>query len=111
MGISVDNLQINDAVVYDAEVAATSAINWNTGNRQKFTTSGDVAFTFTNPAGPTNCQLKLSYGGAHTPTFPTIKWAGGTEPTWTKTSGKTDIVTLYFDGTAWWGSAVLNFTT
>ena len=49
--------------------------------------------------------------GSRTVTFPTTnwKWSGGTVPTITTTAGKTDIVTLIFDGTTYYAAISQNF--
>jgi hypothetical protein len=56
--------------------------------------------------------LKVIQGGtgSYTLTFPaTVKWSGGTPPTLTTTVGKTDIITLFHDGTNFFGTYSLNY--
>jgi hypothetical protein len=53
--------------------------------------------------------LEIIQGGTYTVTFPAWKWSGGTPPTITATSGKIDIITIVYDGTTYFASAVQNF--
>lgn len=88
--------------------STADTIDWTAGNKQKSTVTDDCTYTFTAPSGPANLILKLVNGGAHTITWPTILWAGGSEPGWT--SSGTDIVAFYFDGTNYYGQASLGFS-
>ena len=76
----------------------------------------NVAFTFTDPLGPCNLVLKMTHAAnttTYTPTWAggstTVKWPGGTAPTFTQTSGSIDIVSFYFDGSVYYGQAGLAF--
>jgi hypothetical protein len=56
--------------------------------------------------------LKITQGGtgSYTVTWPgTVIWSGGTAPTLTTTVGKTDIITLFHDGTSFYGTYSLNY--
>lgn len=56
--------------------------------------------------------FKLTQGGtgSYTITWPaSVIWSGGTAPTLTATVGKTDIVTLFHDGTSFYGTYSLNY--
>jgi hypothetical protein len=56
--------------------------------------------------------LKVIQGGSgsYTLTYPaTVKWSGGSAPTLTTTVGKTDIITLFHDGTNFFGTYSLNY--
>jgi hypothetical protein len=85
-------------------------IDWTAGQKQKITMTGSATFTFTPPTGPCNLLLKLTQGGSgsYTVTWPTMKWAGGA-PTLSTTVGAVDIVSIYYDGSAYWGAASLGF--
>lgn len=53
--------------------------------------------------------FKQDATGSRTLTWTTtILWSGGTVPTWTTTANKTDVISLFFDGTAWYGQSSLN---
>ena len=84
------------------------------GNSQKITlTNGDTcALTFTQPAGGTvHLQLKIvqSSSGSFNGTISGGKWPGGTVPTITATSGATDFISCYLDGTNTYCQSGQNF--
>lgn len=84
------------------------AINFaSNGPLQKVTRTGNCTFTLTAPSTPGTVILRMVHEAsatAYTVTFsPTVKFPDGTAPTWTNTSGAVDILTLYWDGTTWWG--------
>lgn len=91
--------------------AATVAIDWNNSNMQSVTLGGNRTFTFANPkSGSTYVLLiKQDATGTRTVTWPTVLWAGGVAPTLTVVANKTDIITIFYDGTSYYGSATLNY--
>lgn len=100
---------------YDNGNSGTSkTIDWNNGQKQKITTTGSCVLTFTAPAGPCNLLLRIVHEAsatAYTYTWPaSVKFPGNTDPATTNTSGAVDIVSLYFDGTSYFGVASLNFS-
>lgn len=109
---TASGLQINTEIYFDAEVSngTATAINWTNGNKQLIapTAATSPTYTFTAPSGPTNLTLRTTNLGAVTAvTWPaTVKWPGGTEPTWT--SSGTDIISFYYDGTNYHGSASID---
>jgi len=109
--LTVDDIDDVTTVTFIAEVAnttTTQTIDWTAGQKQKTTITAATAMTFTAPAGPCNLTLKVINGGLGTITWPaTVKWPGGTEPSWT--SSGTDICSFYFDGTDYFGMAGLAF--
>lgn len=109
---TTDDIQVTGEAYFDAEVdngnsGATKTIDFTSGNKQKVTLSEDCTFTFIPPSGPANVILKAVNFGAFTPTLPSINWPGGTVPTWTASG--TDIIALYWDGSAWFAQASLAF--
>ena len=100
------------AAEYDAGNTGTSkTIDWVNGQNQKLALTGNVTLTFSNPVAGMTAKLKIIGPGsapAYAITWPTIKWVGGSAPTLSGV-GKTDIVTLYFDGTSYWGTIGNNF--
>lgn len=92
----------------------TTTIDWKLGNKFKFTFGAfNETFTFTAPTKPCNLVLMMVQDGtgSRTATFPaTVKWAGGTAPTLSTTSGDIDIISFYFDGTSYYGVASLDFS-
>lgn len=98
---------------YDNGSSGTSkAIDWTQGNKQKITLTGDCTFTFTAPEGACNLVLKIIQDstGEREITWPdTTRWPDGIEPTLSIDGNSVDIVTLYFDGTNYFGQAAYDF--
>lgn len=81
-----------------------SAAAWNRYHRL----TGNTTYTLSNPVTRASYTLILEQDvtGSRTITFATtIKWQGGTTPTWSTTAGKKDVVNLIYDGTDWLGVA------
>jgi len=111
--IEVEGHSYADGEVDDGNSSTADTINWTTGNFHKSTMTGNCTYTFTAPSGATTLILKLVQGGSgsYTATFPaTVKWAGGTAPTLSTAVGAIDIITFYWDGTNYFGTAVLNLS-
>jgi len=91
--------------------SGTIALDWNNSNVQSVTLGGNRTFTFANPltGGRYLIVLKQDGTGSRTVTWPTIKWRGGTAPTLTTTANKTDLITIVYDGTDYFGDSSLNF--
>lgn len=92
---------------------ASLTIDWNNGASQHVTMTGNCTFTFSNPAQPGWYALRLAQDatGSRTATWPaTVKWSGATAPTLTTTASRVDLLTFYWDGAAYLGASVLNFT-
>lgn len=91
--------------------AATIAVDWNNGNVQSVTLGGNRTVTFANPisGGRYVLVFKQDATGSRTITWPTIKWQGGAAPTLTTTGNKTDLITVIYDGTDYFGAASLNY--
>jgi len=93
---------------------ASFTVDFSTDQKQKATlTANTITLTLdTTDVGIGNYLLKVVNGGLATLTWASesgsINWAGGTAPA--LTSSGTDIVSVYFDGTDWWGMASLNFS-
>jgi len=88
-------------------------LDFVSGNCQALTLTGNCTLTFLNtkPAGRYLLELKQDGTGSRTVTFPSeVKWSGGVAPTLTTTASKTDIITLYFNGTSYVGAYTLNYT-
>jgi hypothetical protein len=90
--------------------ATTTTLDFSTGNILKVSLGANITtLTVTNATAGTYL-LEIIQGGTYTVAFPAAwKWSGGTAPTITATSGKTDIITLVYDGTTYFASAVQNF--
>lgn len=115
--IDLDNNDIDDAktIVFNGEVSngdssTSKTIDWTSGNKQYINFTADCTLTFTAPAGPTNLILRMNRDGDRNPTWPaTVKWSGGTEPTWSTGSGAIDVASFYYDGTNYYGMAGIGF--
>jgi hypothetical protein len=92
---------------------STTAIDLSLGNFIKFTLTANttVSITGTPSIGTYILEIVQASAGGYSVTFPTLnwKWSGGTVPTITTTANKTDIITIVYDGTTYFASAVQNF--
>ena len=86
---------------------ATHTFDLTTGNHFSGTVDQNVTFTFSNPFASgtlSGFTLKMTNGGAFTIAWPaSVRWAGGTEPSWTASG--VDWVSFMTDdgGTNWDG--------
>jgi hypothetical protein len=91
---------------------ATVTFDFDDGNVQEVTLAGNRTFAFTNakPGGRYMVKITQDATGSRTVTWPgNIKWSGGSAPTLTTTAGKTDIVSLMYDGTDFYATCSKNF--
>lgn len=90
---------------------SSTTINWSNGQNQRLTLTANCSLSFSNPVAGMTAKLKLIQDstGSRTVTWPTIRWAGGTPPTLSTAANKVDIVTLYYDGSEYFGVAVIGF--
>lgn len=101
--MSGDTLTVTSTAINETQTdtAANSSSTFTlveaTSNYHKvtFTSNCTLAFTFTSGAVQAMI-LQLVNAGAYTVTFPTMQWAGGTEPTFT--SSGTDIISVWHNG-------------
>ena len=89
----------------------TVNIAFATGNIVNMTLTASTVLTFsTHVVGTYIIKLIQGGSGSYTITWPgTVIWSGGTAPTLTTTVGKTDIITLFHDGTSFYGTYSLNY--
>jgi len=85
-------------------VSGAKTIDVADGNVVTATITGATTFTFSTTHTATAFTLVLTNAGTNI-SWPTIKWEGGTEPTWT-TTGE-DIVVLTKVNTTWYGGALI----
>ena len=111
-------LEINNTAAFSSEYdngnsGTSKTIDWNNGNKQKITLTGNCTLTFTAPAGGVgNYQLLVIQDGtgSRTLTWPgTVKWAGGVASTLTLTAAGVDIISFYYNGTNYYACAALGF--
>lgn len=90
----------------------SKTIDWNNGNIQFLTLTGNCTLTFSNPIAGTRYVLMVKQGsGPYTLTWPTIKWENGTTPTLTVTNNKIDVFVFVYSGVngSYLGSYAYNF--
>jgi len=91
---------------------AATTINFASGDIVTLTLNASTTLTLSNPITGLFYFIKAVQDatGSRTITWPaTVKWSGGTAPTLTTTASKTDIITLWWDGTNYFGTSTLNF--
>mgnify|MGYP000894219966 CR=1 FL=1 len=87
---------------YDNGNSGTSkTINWANGDRQSITWTGDCTITFSNAAAGQTLTLRAVQDatGSRTPTWPTLKWPGGSAGTPGSAANDINLYIFYFDGT------------
>lgn len=96
---------------FSAGSGAPGTINWNNGQNQTRTLTSSGSLTLSNPVNGATYKLRIVQGGSgsYTITWPTIKWAGGVAPTLSTAVGAEDIITLYYNGTSYYGQAATGF--
>jgi len=92
-------------------IGGTVNIPFASGNIVELTLIASTILTFTgHVVGTYIFEIIQGGGGSYTITWPaSVKWSGGTAPTLSTTVGKTDIVTLFHDGTYFYGTYSLNY--
>lgn len=98
---------------YDNGNSSTAlTINLLKSNTHLVTLTGNCTFTLSNPQAGYTYVLRLVQDGtgSHTVTWPAnVKWEGGTAPTLSTAANSIDLITLYYDGTDFYGISNLNF--
>jgi len=107
------NGQIYSPVNPKGNSSTAVTFNWNDGNIQSVTMTGNATFTFENPQSGASYQIIITQDGTggRTITWPTIHWVGKTVPSLTGTLNSKDIVTLTYDGTNYNGVISKNHGT
>ena len=97
----------NETAVTVTSSSNATAISCAAGNSFIHTLTENTTFSFTNaPSSGASFAFTLKLiqdSTARTVTWPTLKWAAGTAPTITTTSGGIDVFVFYHDGTGWFG--------
>ncbi len=96
---------VSEIIAPSQSSSADPVIHFPLGNICKLTLDNSPALTFSGAtAGQTLTLFLLQSGGNRTVTWPAgVKWPGGTAPKLTTTDGKTDIITVFYDGSSYWG--------
>ena len=94
-----------------AASGGTVNVSFASGNIIDMTLTASTTLTLSaHVVGTYIFELTQGGSGSYTITWPaSVKWSGGTAPTLTTTVGKTDIVTLFHDGTNFYGTYSLNY--
>jgi hypothetical protein len=108
------NNLIGEVLEYSYSSSGTSlTINWNNGNKQAVTLTGNCTFTFTAPTvmvASLNLRLIQDSTGSRTVTWPAgVLWPGKVPAVLTTTAGGIDIISCYYNGTNYYCSPALNF--
>ena len=88
-------------------------IDWTLGNKSLVTMTGNATLTFTAPAGETNLLLRIVQDatGSRTITWPAaVLWPAGAAPVLSTAANSIDIVTLYYDGTSYYGGYATDYS-
>lgn len=91
--------QMLSAEFNNGNTSTAQTVNWNSGNEQRSTLTGNVTFTFTNPkAGARYLLILVQDGtGGRTATWPAnVKWPSGLAPTLTAGAGAVDLCTFAY---------------
>jgi hypothetical protein len=99
--------QASFGIVANGTVSGTKTIDWTSGLFQSVTLGANTTFTFVAPTGCSSLTLWMTQSGTGSmvPTFPTTSWAGSATPTWSQSGGRTDVVSLIYDTSKYWGAA------
>jgi len=95
---------------------ATVSVDWNNGNVQTIQlASGTQSITFANPLSSGRYILKLKQptsGAAGTiSSWPaSVYWPSDVVPTLTSTNSKVDVIGIFYDGSYYDASCILNYT-
>lgn len=91
---------------------AATTIDFVNGDIVTLTLNASTTLTLSNPITGLFYFIKAKQDstGSRIITWPgTVLWSGGTAPTLTTTANKTDLITLWWDGTNYFGTSTLNF--
>jgi hypothetical protein len=89
-------------------VGTTQDVDWNDGNRQTLdlgSASGDVDISLSNGLAGASYMLKIIQSSIfRSVTWPAnVKWPSATPPTLSTAEDSVDIISLYYDGTDYYG--------
>ncbi|RLD08598.1 MAG: hypothetical protein DRI65_01810 [Chloroflexota bacterium] len=102
VGVTIQNYgEVLNAI---AGTSGAQDIDLSFGNVVTLTVTGAMTLTFTTIHDNTSFTLLVTDAGANI-TWPTIKWEGGVEPTWS--SAGDDLVTFTKIGSVWIGGALI----
>lgn len=99
---------------YAAGTGAPGTINWANGQNQTRTFTSSGALTLSNPINGATYKLRIVQGGVGSFEISsyvgaTILWAGGSAPILSSAAGSIDIISLYYNGTNYYGQIGVGF--
>ncbi len=110
--LKVDRLVYYDEIYDNGNSGTSKEIDWNNGNRQRVTMTGNCTFTFVDPPGPCNLMLIAQQDGTggRTAAWPaSVKWVGALTPTLSTGVSDLDVIGLFFDGTNYYSTISKDF--
>lgn len=82
----------------------TTTIDWSLGSIATLTLTGSPTLAASNAVAGQTLTIIISTGsGSYTVSWSSVSWPSGTAPTITTTASKKDIVSLYYDGSTYYG--------
>jgi hypothetical protein len=91
------------------ESAGASTITWTSGNLFTLTLNANLTISFSGAISGQTIIVRLTNTSSnYTVTWPSMKWPNGSAPTQT-IGAHTDVYTIFYDGTNYYGNAVQNF--
>ena len=92
-------------VPQQALTSSSNAVAWDVQakpNAYHLTTENTTFSAPTNPVEGAFICVEIQYGGTHTIAFNTVfEFAASTAPTFTSTSGKTDVLVFRYNSAVW----------
>lgn len=86
-------------------VNGSLAIDWNAGNNQALTLTGNISFTFSNPQPGSWYTLEIKQDGTGSRTVTdwsaAVIWPESAPPVLTAVGGRTDLFAFYWNGTGY----------
>ena len=90
--------------------ASSTTIDLSLSNMFKVSLGASISSLNLSNAKIGTYVIQFIQGGTYSVSFPTTwKWSGGLVPIITTTSGKIDLITIVYDGSTYFASAVQNF--
>lgn len=86
---------------------SSKTVDFSTYTAQKLTLSANCTITLSGGASGGTYLLKLVQDGTggRTASWSTVKWPSGTAPTISSAASAVDLISLYYDGSNWYGAA------
>jgi hypothetical protein len=106
--------QLNIIPSDHAAAGATEEVDFAVSNEHTIILDENLTLTFAHAVNGGRYTIVLIQDGTgtNTVTWPAeVKWPGGTAPVITATADKADLVTLYYNGTVYFGSFNQNYAT